>query len=85
MHRYGAHVTRDILGHWLAEQARRGRLVVPDPERCAGMLMDMIFGPLALKHICAEPPPTSEERRSHVRRSIEVFLNGVAPRHETPG
>jgi AcrR family transcriptional regulator len=76
MHRYGAYMTRDLLGAWLAGQCIRRGVAMPDPERCAGMLIDMVFGPLAIKHACHEPVEP-DERRAHVRRAIHVFLNGV--------
>lgn len=79
MHRYGAYMTRDLLGKWLADQSARRQIALHEPERCAGMLMDMVFGPMAIKHACHEPMEASE-RRAHVKLAISVFLNGILPR-----
>lgn len=77
MHRYGAYTLRRELGSWLAREAAQRGLDIPDAERCGAFLMDMVFGPMALKHICKEPVGP-EERQEHVRRAIGVFLHGVA-------
>jgi AcrR family transcriptional regulator len=85
MHRYGAYTLRLALGGWLTVEAKRRGIDIPDPDRCGAFLMDMIFGPMALKHLCREPVSASE-RQEHVRRAISVFLYGAAgaPVHRPP-
>lgn len=85
MHRYGAYTLRLALGSWLTTESQRRNIVIPDPERCGAFLMDMIFGPMALKHLCHEPV-SAAERQEHVRRAISVFLHGVntPPNHRPP-
>lgn len=82
MHRYGATTLRRALGGWLSVEAARRGVDIPDPDRCGAFLMDMIFGPMALKHICREPV-SPQERQEHVRRAVHVFLHGVLP-HRSP-
>lgn len=76
MHRYGAYTLRLALGGWLTIEAKRRGIDIPDADRCGAFLMDMVFGPMALKHLCREPV-SAAERQEHVRRAIAVFLHGV--------
>jgi len=82
--RYGALEARLLLAQWLARQRERGAIVLDDVESGARMLMDMIFGAMV-----ARPPgfpswPDGETRHRHIRRCIEIFLNGAVPRATVP-
>jgi AcrR family transcriptional regulator len=77
--RYGVEASRRDLAEWLARQCARGAIRLDDPESGARMLMDMIFGAMA------PPPglggwPDLAARRIHLRRCIDVFLDGVRSR-----
>ena len=60
----------------MGEQGR-GRLRAFPPEAAARMLMDMVFGVLA-KRFPGDAVPSREERFTHARQCIDLFLNGLA-------
>jgi AcrR family transcriptional regulator len=78
--RHGADRSRAELAKWLMVQSASGVIIIDHPEIAARILMDMIFGPVALKAIDNFSWPGDEDRSSHIRRCIAVFLNGVRPR-----
>jgi AcrR family transcriptional regulator len=80
LRRHGADRSRAELAKWLAQQARNGLIVIDDADSVAGLLLDMIFGAIALKTISGLSWPDSEDRKAHIRRCVAVFLNGVRPR-----
>jgi AcrR family transcriptional regulator len=77
--RHGVEPSRRLLAEWLAGQCARGAIRLDDAESGARMLMDMIFGAMG-------PPsgdrggPDLAARRVHIRRCIDVFLDGVRAR-----
>ena len=77
--RDGVGESRRLLADWLALERDRGVIASDDVQRDAGMLMDMIFGGLA--NSPGAPPKRLDrnQRRSYIRRCIDVFLNGVGP------
>jgi AcrR family transcriptional regulator len=77
--RYGVEPSRRLLAEWLAGQRARGAIRLDDVESGARMLMDMIFGAMG--------PPSGNlgwsdlaARKVHIRRCIDVFLDGVRAR-----
>ena len=80
LRRHGVEESRRLLADWLALERDRGVIASDDVQRDAGMLMDMIFGGLAIRP--GGPPKRLDrnQRRSYIRRCIDVFLNGVGPR-----
>jgi len=77
--RYGVELSRRLLAEWLAGQCARGAIRLDDVESGARMLMDMIFGAMG--------PPSGNlgwsdlaARKAHIRRCIDVFLDGVRAR-----
>lgn len=77
--RHGAGKSRAELAEWFRQQAERGRLTVDDPLAHAGTLMDMMFG-ITVRELFGESDEAFVSRRTHLRRCIAVFLNGVASR-----
>lgn len=75
----GAQAALHLLADWLDDQQARGVLRPFPPEAAARMLMDMVFGVL-VKRYPGESLLTSEQRISHARRCIEVFLTGLGER-----
>lgn len=82
--RHGAERSRADLAAWLARQCAAGRMGLDDADAAARMLMDMIFGAVAMKAAGDIEWPGAEDRRAHIRRCIAVFLYGVATRSEGP-
>jgi AcrR family transcriptional regulator len=77
--RYGVEPSRRLLAEWLADQRARGAIRLADAESGARMLMDLIFGAMG--------PPSGDRgwsdlaaRKVHIRRCIDVFLDGVRAR-----
>ncbi|CAN5535835.1 TetR/AcrR family transcriptional regulator [soil metagenome] len=77
---HGIDRSRTELAKWLSTQHRRGQILIDNAERTAQILMDMIFGPLTFGVDDGMKKQTAAQRRSHVRRCIAIFLNGVAVR-----
>jgi AcrR family transcriptional regulator len=69
-----------MLADWIAEQAGRGRIVVPDPARAAKILLDMVFGCVFDKNGRLCEWPDAEDRRVYMRDCISIFVNGCRSR-----
>ena len=80
LRRVGVEESRRLLADWLALQRDRGDIVSDDVQSDAGMLMDMIFGGLAIGPGGPSKRLDRNQRRNHIRRCIDVFLNGVRRR-----
>jgi AcrR family transcriptional regulator len=80
LHRDGVEETRRLLADWLAFERDRGVIASDDVRSDAGMLMDMIFGGLAVRPGGPRKKPDRNQRRNYIRRCIDVFLNGASPR-----
>lgn len=65
-----------MLADWIAEQAGRGRIAVPDPARAAKILLDMVFGCVFDKNGRLCEWPDAEDRRVYMRDCISIFVNG---------
>jgi len=78
--RDGVQESRRLLADWLTLERDRGAIVSDDVQSDAGMLMDMIFGGLAIRPGGPRRRPDHNQRRKHIRRCIDIFLNGVSPR-----
>ena len=80
LRRDGVEESRRLLADWLTLERDRGVIASDDVRSDAGMLMDMIFGGLAIRP--GGPPKrlNRSQRRNYIRRCIDVFLNGVSPR-----
>lgn len=75
----GGDRTRNELKLWLDRQCENGRLVIDDTCNAAHMLMDMFGGAVVFEAIGGLGWATREERMTHFRVCIDVFLNGALP------
>ncbi len=67
------------LARWIKRQEELGRIRLADnAPNTARMLMDMVYGTLAMKLFNDMDWPSGQARRDHVRNAIHIFLNGVA-------
>ena len=66
-----------MLIGWLMAQAQRGRIDIEDAATTAKMLMDVMFGAIAMQGV---QWPGGDEWRLHLRRAIRIFVNGVRRR-----
>ncbi len=80
LRRHGVEEARRLLAEWLDRQRERGLIVTDDTMSDARMLMDMIFGSMGMKYKSCGDWPSLDERRVHMRRCIQIFLNGVRQR-----
>lgn len=78
--RYGPEKARILLAEWLMRQGARGRIDVDDPASAAKMLLDMVFGAVVVQPDGNIDWGPRDERTVHVRKCIQVFVNGVRPR-----
>lgn len=85
LRQYGAEAARDVLANWLEAQSARGRVVLDDAASASRMLMDMVLGAIIVKSTGDLTWPGGQDRATHIRRCIAVFLNGVRPRDECQG
>ena len=80
LRKHGPEKSRALLAEWFARQRARNRIAVDDTASAAKMLMDMVFGGVEFKRKGAPDWPGNDERRAHVRRCIQIFVNGVRKR-----
>jgi len=76
----GGDTSRAMLSEWLEAQGRRGRVDIECADTTARMLMDIMFGALMPKGGKGSEWPGGDDRRTHLRRSIRIFVNGIRPR-----
>ncbi|MFM2278059.1 MAG: hypothetical protein RLZZ444_290 [Pseudomonadota bacterium] len=74
--REGAMRSKAALTAWLESCHLAGTLRLPDRERAATMLMDMVFGALPLKTGQGTEWPGGEDRSAYMRACIDVFVRG---------
>jgi AcrR family transcriptional regulator len=80
MRREGGDKSRALLGDWLAEAKARDLIDVENPDAAAGILMDMMFGAVALKTGRGAEWPGGEDRAAYMRQCIRYFVNGIRHR-----
>lgn len=70
----GAEASRRLLASWLAREHERGRVRVPDADKSACMLMQMLFGVMIhWDHVFQEPWSNLVAYR---REALRVFVEG---------
>jgi AcrR family transcriptional regulator len=74
---HGAERTKSALTEWLAEADRLGMIRVADARAAASILMDMMFGAMALKTGEGAQWPDHGDRRAYMRQCIAYFVNGI--------
>lgn len=77
LHVEGGEKARRRLAEWLAERSRSDALRLGDPASAASMLMDMVFGAIALKPAEISRWPGGVDRRAYLRECIRYFVNGI--------
>ena len=71
----------EVLGPYLREQDRRGRLKIADPEAAATLLQHMVKDPLHMRCILGvQQSVSAAEIRAHVERTVGNFMTLFAPR-----
>ena len=68
------------FGAWLSEQARTGRMVVPDPESAAGQFVGLLRTGLFLRALLGlEPSPDAATIALTAEAGVDTFLKAFAP------
>lgn len=80
MRKEGGDKSKALLADWLAEATVMGLIDVDDPMVAAGILMDMMFGAIALKTGQGEEWPGDADRPAYMRQCIRYFVNGIRNR-----
>jgi len=80
LHEHGGDKSLTMLTQWLEAQARRGRIEIEDAGSTAKMLMDVMFGAIAMQGVEGLQWPGGDDWRLHLRRSIRIFVNGLRRR-----
>lgn len=77
---HGIEPSHRLLTEWLAVQRDRGAISLDDTARVARILMDLIFSAMVFQPGSPAEWPDMAMRNAHIRRCIDIFLNGVRPR-----
>jgi AcrR family transcriptional regulator len=77
LHDEGGEKAKGLLGAWLAVWKDRGAARIGDPYAAASILMDMVFGAIALKPSDVSYWPGGSDRRAYLRECFRYFVNGV--------
>lgn len=73
----GPACNRAILADYLARQAERGTLRIPDPDAAAHQFAGMLLGHFHMQCLLGlRPAPGAEEISDYVRSSVALFLDG---------
>ena len=71
---------RSELAEFLGRRADRGEIVIPDADRAAEMLIDLVYGALIRRRARTYGWRDVEERKRNIETGIDLFLNGALPR-----
>jgi AcrR family transcriptional regulator len=72
--------------NYLRSQTRRGTLSVADPERAATLFIQMVCSALRERLLFGPVEEITQlDHEAHLDFVIDIFLNGMARRHELPG
>lgn len=66
-----------LLAEWLGRRKLQGAANIGDPHSAASILMDMVFGAVALKPIEVSCWPGGADRQTYLIDCIRYFVNGV--------
>lgn len=78
--KHGAEKSGILLAEWLEGQHRAGRIHAPDPRIAAKMLMDVVFGAVALKSGKGPEWAGSDDRKSYLESCFAMISTGLTPR-----
>lgn len=71
---------RRLLGHYLQRQHEAGRIVCPDPEFAASMLIEMVKATPHHRTLLGLPAyHEGHDSDSHITGAVRLFLHGVMP------
>ena len=73
----GGERAKILLTEWFARRSRTTGLNIADPRAASSILMDMIFGAVALKSPTEPSLPGGGDRRAHMHQCIQYFVHGV--------
>jgi AcrR family transcriptional regulator len=76
----GGDKSRQMLADWLGAARAAGLIDVDEPLAAAGILMDMMFGAIALKTGQDAQWPGTSDRPAYMRQCIRYFVNGIRHR-----
>jgi AcrR family transcriptional regulator len=77
LHQEGGEKAKSLLGAWLAVWKERDAAGIGDPHAAASILMDMVFGAIALKPSDVSYWPGGSDRKAYLRECFRYFVNGV--------
>lgn len=77
MYSEGREEARRLLAEWLAARRTREPLGTGDPHHLATMLMDLVFGAIALKPPTPFPGPSGPDRKVYLQQCIRYFVKGI--------
>ncbi|KPF41347.1 TetR/AcrR family transcriptional regulator [Rhizobium sp. AAP43] len=80
IHAEGADASRRALTDWLAEGKRIGLLSIDDPFETAHILMEIVFGAMALKSGQGAEWPGGADRAAFLRRCFRLLVTGIGAR-----
>ncbi|MGL3605434.1 TetR/AcrR family transcriptional regulator [Rhizobium sp. G187] len=76
----GVEASRRALTDWLAEGSRIGLLSIDDPLETAHILMEIVFGAMALKTGQGTEWPGGADRAAFLRRCFRLLVTGIGAR-----
>ena len=77
LHSDGSEQAKRLLAEWLAERKSREPIGTGDPQSLASMLMDLMFGAIALKPASDPYWPGGANRKTYLQECIRYFVNGI--------
>ncbi|MBP1849455.1 TetR/AcrR family transcriptional regulator [Rhizobium halophytocola] len=80
LHKEGPESSRRLLADWLERQRNLGRIGFEDADLVAGMLMDVVFGAVALKTSDFPAWPGGRDRWSYLRSCFRIIVEGLTTR-----
>lgn len=76
----GPRQSSHLLAEWLERQRSLGRMAFEDAGLVANMLMDVVFGAVALRRIDQPAMSDGRDRSAYLRRCFLTIVEGLRPR-----
>jgi len=77
LHNEGGEQAKLRLAEWLTARKCREQIGSGDPYHLAAMLMDLVFGAIALKPATNSYWPGGSDRKTYLQDCIRFFVNGI--------
>jgi TetR/AcrR family transcriptional regulator, mexJK operon transcriptional repressor len=77
LHNEGGQRAKRLLAEWLAKRKCREQIGSGDPTHLAAMLMDLVFGAIAIKPVTTSYWPGGSDRKAYLKNCIRYFANGI--------